>query len=79
MDSEDERRVEQLTIAVEHRSIIGMALGILMERHDIGAEAAFLRLRRVSSLHNRKVYDIASEFLKTRVLPEDPPRRSPRR
>ena len=79
MDSEDQRRLEQLTIAVEHRSVIGMAIGILMERHNIGADAAFLRLRRVSSLHNRKLYDIACDFLETRELPLDPPRRSPRR
>jgi AmiR/NasT family two-component response regulator len=67
-----QRLVEQLTVAVAHRTTIGIALGMLMERYDISNEAAFAHLRRVSSLHNRKLYDIACEFVATRVLPPDP-------
>jgi AmiR/NasT family two-component response regulator len=79
MDEDDRRLVEQLTVAVEHRTVIGMALGILMERFDLGPDEAFARLRRVSSLQNRKLYNIACEFVDTRALPNPPPTRARRR
>jgi AmiR/NasT family two-component response regulator len=74
MEPEDQRRLEQLTVAVEHRTTIGIAMGILMERLQISREDAFACLRRSSSVHNRKLYDIACEFVVTRELPKDPPR-----
>lgn len=76
MEPDEQRRIEQrneqLTVAVAHRTTIGIALGMLMERHNINREAAFARLRRVASLHNRKLYDIACEFVVSRALPDDP-------
>jgi AmiR/NasT family two-component response regulator len=69
MDS-DVERIEQLTQAVEHRTVIGIALGMLMERFDFGQEEAFAYLRRCSQGQNRKLYDIALEFTETRRLPQ---------
>lgn len=61
--------VDQLRIAVEHRTIIGQAQGILMARLDIDADRAFDYLRRESMHRNRKVYDLAQEVAeKRRVL-----------
>jgi AmiR/NasT family two-component response regulator len=74
VEAEDQHRLEQLVkhleLAVAHRTTIGMALGILMERYNVDHEAAFARLRRASSVQNRKLYDIASELIDTRVLPD---------
>ena len=69
MSTEDRDLVEQLTIAAEHRAVIGMAIGMLMERLDVSREDAFGYLRRVSSLQNRKLYEIAREFVQSRELP----------
>jgi ANTAR domain len=70
MNEDDRRLVEQLRVAVEHRTVIGMALGILMERLDLGPDEAFDHLRRASSLQNRKLYDLACVLVETRALPE---------
>jgi AmiR/NasT family two-component response regulator len=63
-------RIEQLTQAVEHRTVIGMAIGILMERFGLDHDEAFARLRECSQQLNRKLYDIAVELTETRELPE---------
>jgi AmiR/NasT family two-component response regulator len=66
-------QIEQLTQAVEHRTTIGIALGILMERFDFDDDEAFDYLRRCSQAQNRKLYDICSEFVVTRELPQMSP------
>lgn len=58
-------KIAQLEIAVEHRTVIGQAVGILIERHHIDAETAFDALTRVSSQTNRKVLEIARELAAT--------------
>ncbi len=63
------REVEQLRVAVEHRTIIGQAQGILMERLGIDAAAAFEYLRRVSSHENRKLISVAISIVETGALP----------
>lgn len=63
-----EREIDHLGLGMHNRLIIGQAEGILMERLDITADKAFDYLRRVSSLHNRKVVDIAAEIVTTRKL-----------
>jgi AmiR/NasT family two-component response regulator len=73
MDAEERRLIEQLTVAVEHRATIGMAPGLLMERLGLTADEAFKYLVSVSSLQNRKLYDIACEFVDTRELSDVPP------
>jgi AmiR/NasT family two-component response regulator len=69
MDPLDDRIV-QLTLAVERRTVIGVALGMLMERFGFGQDDAFAYLRRCSQAQNRKLYEIAAEFTETRRLPE---------
>ena len=65
-----ERQVETLEIALEHRTPIGKALGIIMERLDLGDEQAFDYLRRCSQLQNQKLYELAREVVETRELPD---------
>ncbi len=70
LDQSQRRQIEQLTEAVEHRTEIGMALGMIMERFDVDHEEAFAYLVRCSSHQNRKLYDIAVECVQTRQLPQ---------
>ncbi|BDX32784.1 hypothetical protein TUM20985_33310 [Mycobacterium antarcticum] len=42
---------------------IGIAMGILMARHQIGAQAAFAMLREVSQVTNSKLRDVAERFI----------------
>jgi AmiR/NasT family two-component response regulator len=76
---EAHQRIEQLTTALEHRTRIAMALGILMERFDIDDGPAFDYLRRLSSHQNRKLYEIAIEVVETRGSVANPYERPPRR
>jgi AmiR/NasT family two-component response regulator len=64
-----EREIEQLRRAVESRTVIGRAEGILMERFGIDADQALTFLRRASSHTNRKLVAIATEMAVTRELP----------
>jgi AmiR/NasT family two-component response regulator len=66
-----ERKVETLQEALETRTIIGQAQGILMERLGLCAEEAFGYLRRSSSTDNVKLRDLAAEIVRTRCLPEE--------
>lgn len=52
-------RVDQLETALERRTAIERAKGILMERHSIDDRAAFVRLRDHARAHNRRVVDVA--------------------
>lgn len=65
----DRDLIEQLREAVEHRTVIGQALGILMERFDLDADEAFDHLARCSQEQNRKLYDLAVELVRFRELP----------
>jgi hypothetical protein len=58
-------KIAQLEIAVEHRTVIGQAVGILIERYHVDADTAFDALTRVSSQTNRKVLEIARELAAT--------------
>jgi AmiR/NasT family two-component response regulator len=64
-----ERQVATLGAAVEHRTSIGIALGLIMERLDLDHERAYAYLRSCSQAHNRKLYDLAVEMAETRELP----------
>jgi AmiR/NasT family two-component response regulator len=66
-----ERKVETLQEALETRTIIGQAQGILMERLSLCAEEAFGYLRRRSNTDNVKLRDLAAEIVRTRCLPEE--------
>jgi GAF domain-containing protein len=63
---------EQLAAALETRTVIGQAMGILMERYHLDDDGAFSVLRRLSSCHNIKLRDLAAQVVATRQLPETP-------
>lgn len=69
-DALDEALVEiaNLGIALDHRTTISAALGMLMERHQLDYTAAFERLSRASQDGNVKLYDLAKELVETRHL-----------
>jgi GAF domain-containing protein len=50
---------EQMREAMESRSVIDMAKGMLMAQHSCSAEEAFTTLSRASQRSNRKLRDIA--------------------
>jgi len=52
-------RQAQLTEALETRSLIGQAMGILMAQSDVTAEVAFDQLRSASQRMNMKLRDLA--------------------
>jgi GAF domain-containing protein len=60
---------EQLATALESRTVIGQATGIIMCRFDLDAEKAFNVLRRLSSNSNTKLRDIAAQVVNTRQIP----------
>ena len=64
-----ERKVATLGEAVEHRTTIGIALGMIKERLELDQERAFAYLCTCSQAQNRKVYDLAVELVETRETP----------
>jgi response regulator NasT len=52
-------RVDQLETALGRRTTIERAKGILMERHGVGEQEAFDRLRARARDERRKVYEVA--------------------
>lgn len=58
------QEIEQLRRALETRDIIGQAKGMLMERFDIDAPAAFDLLVRLSQSSNTPVAEIAEKLVK---------------
>ncbi|MDO5681513.1 MAG: ANTAR domain-containing protein [Propionibacteriaceae bacterium] len=60
--------VERLRDGLTSRDIIGQAKGILMERHGINADEAFVILRRASNDLNIKLRDVAARI----AQPDDP-------
>ena len=67
-----ERKVMTLGEAVEHRTTIGIALGMIMERLGLDQERAFAYLCTCSQAQNRKVYHLAVELVETRETPGSP-------
>jgi hypothetical protein len=65
------QEISGLNIALDGRTVVGQAQGILMERFGLEPAAAFGVLTRVSSHSNRKLRDIAQELVDTRVVPGD--------
>jgi hypothetical protein len=66
----EQRRRENLEIALESSRVIGMAMGIVMSSRLVTADQAFELLRKVSQDSNRKLRDVASEVAETGILPE---------
>lgn len=64
------QRTDQLRRAMASRDVIGQAKGILMERHRITADQAFLLLKKQSQRVNQKLVEVAETVAATGVLPE---------
>jgi GAF domain-containing protein len=62
-------RAENLEEALESNRLIGMATGILVERHKLTAQQGFALLRTVSQHSNRKVVDVAESLVTTGEVP----------
>jgi GAF domain-containing protein len=67
---DEELRVDNLNAALASREVIGQAQGILMERERVSAAQAFDVLRRASQHLNRKLRDVAQDFVDTGQRPE---------
>ena len=62
-------RAEHLQVALDSRSVIDQAKGILMERFKLTADQAFQALARVSMERNVRVREVAQRFVETGDLP----------
>jgi transcriptional regulator with GAF, ATPase, and Fis domain len=66
----------QMRAALDSRTVIGQATGVLMERFDLPPDAAFGVLRRLSQAQNLKLRDIATQVVETGRIPGAPARTS---
>jgi GAF domain-containing protein len=64
------REVQQLTSALENRTTIGQATGIIMERFGLDADSAFGVLRRISQTNNIKVATLAADLVAQGRIPD---------
>lgn len=65
--------IEDLRAALKTRSLIGQAIGIVMERYNLTPERAFAFLTRLSSHRNVKMRQLAQELV-TEVGEQEPER-----
>jgi GAF domain-containing protein len=63
------QRLDQYETALDSRTVIAQACGLLMERYKIDEVRAFTTLTRISSTENIKLRDVAAEVLRTRDSP----------
>ncbi len=63
------RKVSQLEQAVASRDVIGQAKGILMERHKINADDAFVLLVQASQRSHLKLHEIAEHIVRASEHP----------
>jgi GAF domain-containing protein len=63
------QKVQQLESALNGRTVIAQATGILMERFDLAPDRAFSVLSRMSQQNNVKLRVIAQQIVTTRQLP----------
>jgi GAF domain-containing protein len=64
------QRTDHLRAALLNRDVIGQAKGIIMERYNIDADAAFGTLNRISQDQNKKLHQIARQVTEIRELPD---------
>jgi len=64
------QKLDRYETALDSRTVIAQACGIVMERYDVDAVRAFALLTRLSSTHNVKIRDIAAELVLTRNIPK---------
>lgn len=65
------REIQTLRVAVDRRTTIGKALGVIMARYDLDDDRAMAVLRRLSSHQNRKLYDVALEVVDELRVPAE--------
>jgi GAF domain-containing protein len=65
----NKQEIDSLRTAVDARTLIGQAQGILMERFQLDASQAFSVLRRYSQVHNVKLRAVAEDLVNTGQLP----------
>ncbi|MBG6226223.1 transcriptional regulator with GAF, ATPase, and Fis domain [Arthrobacter sp. CAN_A2] len=65
-------KARQLHAAVDSRDVIGQAKGILMERHKITGEQAFIVLSMASQRTHLKLWDVADHLISSGELPGRP-------
>jgi GAF domain-containing protein len=63
------RHEETMAAAIDARKLVGVAMGVLMERFGIDGDQAFAVLRRYSQDTNTKLRDVAQQLIDTRKLP----------
>ncbi|MFS0885528.1 GAF and ANTAR domain-containing protein [Aeromicrobium sp. 179-A 4D2 NHS] len=63
------QQLDQFETALDSRTTISQACGLLMERYGMDSAAAFAVLTRVSSTQNIKLREVAAELIRTRRLP----------
>lgn len=68
----DRVKAANLQAALDNSRQIGAAIGIVMARESITADAAFHRLRRASQSSNRKLRDVADDVVFTGQAPPLP-------
>jgi hypothetical protein len=62
-------RVSQLQGALESRVVVEQAKGILAERHGIGMDEAFSRLRNLARSRSERVQSVATAVIEGRLRP----------
>jgi len=68
---DEDRRADNLHVALGTRELIGQAQGILMEREHITSREAFDILRRASQHLNIKLREVAQDLVHTGERPSD--------
>lgn len=63
------RQSDSLLAGLDSRSVIGQAMGIIMERFDLAPPVALSLLGRIASSTQTKVRDVAREIVTTRSVP----------
>jgi ANTAR domain/GAF domain len=63
------REIQQRSVAMASRTVVGQAEGIVMERLGLDADQAFAYLRRISQTQNRKLVTVCNEIVETRRFP----------
>ena len=58
-------QISHLEVALGTNRRIGIAIGIVMTRHQVTAEQAFELLREQSQVRNQKLHDIAEDVIYT--------------
>jgi GAF domain-containing protein len=57
------RRIENLDAALQSRTVIGLALGMVMQRLEIDQDTAFAYLTRISATTETKLRDVAAAMV----------------